>query len=64
MDVKTFRINICEKIVKCNFSVWNLNLKVFNNISYIRKVAYIFHEISILVDVTKPCDIFQRWDKV
>lgn len=69
-EVEIHRANIREKIWKYDFFCTNIEIKGPNNVSYIRKVAYIFDEISVLVDVngkiidvSKPADMDQRWEK-
>ncbi len=69
-EVEIFKTTVDEKIIKYDFFCTNFEFKGPNNISYIRRVAYIFDEISILVDdsrriidVTKPADMDQRWKK-
>lgn len=69
-EVEIHRTKLRKKIWKYDFFCINIEIKGPNNISYIKKVAYIFDEISILVDVngkiidvSKPTDMDQRWEK-
>lgn len=69
-DVEVYRTTVTEKIMKYDFFCLKFEVKGPNNISYIKKVAYAFDEISILVDdngkiidVTKPADMDERWEE-
>lgn len=69
-EVEIFKTTVDEKIWKYDFFCTNIEIIGPNNKSYIKKVAYIFDEISILVDVNgkiidviKPADMDQRWEK-
>lgn len=69
-EVAVYRTAVTEKIIKYDFFCMKFEFKGPNNISYIRRVAYVFDEISILVDdngkiidVAKPDDMDERWEK-
>lgn len=69
-EVEVYKTTVTEKIIKYDFFCLKFEIKGPNNISYIKKVAYAFDEISILVndngkiiDVTKPADMDERWEE-
>lgn len=69
-EVEVYKTTVTEKIIKYDFFCLKFEIKGPNNISYIKKVAYVFDEISILVDdngkiidVTKPADMDERWEE-
>ncbi len=68
--VEIYSTRIDAYVLKYDFFCTNIEIKGPNNLSYIKKVAYVFDEISLLVDadgkiidVSKPADMDQRWEK-
>jgi hypothetical protein len=68
--VEIYRTNVTEKIMKYDFLCMKFEIKGPNNVMYIKKVAYIFDEISFLVDdngkiidLTKPANTDERWEE-
>jgi hypothetical protein len=66
--VEIYKTNVTEKIMKYDFLCMKFEIKGSNNVKYIKKVADVFDEISILVDangkiidVTKPTNMDERW---
>lgn len=69
-EVEVYKSHVIEKIMKYDFFCVKFEIKGPNNVSYLKKVAYAFDEISVLVDengkiieVTKPDDMDERWQK-
>lgn len=69
-NVEIYRTNVTEKVMKYDFLCMKFEIKGPNDVMYIKKVAYIFDEISFLVDdngkiidIIKPANMDERWIK-
>lgn len=69
-EVEVYKTRVTEKVMKYDFFCLKFEIKGPNNVSYIKKAAYVFDEISVLaddhgkiIDVTKPADMDKRWEE-
>ena len=68
--VNIYKSDISDQIIKYTFLCMDFKFEGPNNVSYIRRVAYVFDEITVLVnpsgkiiDVIKPEDMDTRWQE-
>ena len=56
--VEIYRTNVTEKIMKYDFLCMKFEIKGPNDVMYIKKVAYIFDEISFFMPISSNSGLF------